>query len=215
VGNISLKRVVADTIANYLAANVTGLAGKVSAVPAGPETNAPCLAVKVLPDTLRFEPSQADERYEDDPDDGKLVLDVGSFTGIYTIQLFAASVVERELYEQRIMDLFLKDPWASGTIFVTTPNLTINGYASLYKAELKARLDSEEWNEEFAMESRRYSFLELFIDFPALTAINATNITSLQVCLADINSIVVSISDIDESDRVEVLADGSVEKGTV
>lgn len=219
MGNVSIKRVCLDTIANYIAANVTGLAGKVSAVAAGPEVIAPCLAVKLISDSFTFEPNQEEEIYELDStgntSDGKVVVDVGSFTGIVTLQLYAANVPERELYEQRILDLFLKTVWAPGTIFATTPNLTINGYSSLYQAELKARIDGDEWSEEFSFESRRYSFIDLYVDFPALTTYDAANLTSLQLALAKTTDTIATIADVDPAYRVAVQADGSTIKGTV
>jgi PKD repeat protein len=203
MGNVSIKRVVADAIASYLSSNISGLTGKVSAVADGPQTNAGCLALKVLPDQMSFEPAQADEVYSANPDDGKVIVDVGSFTGLYTLQLFASSPSERELYEQQIMDLFLKTVWAPGTIYVTTPNLTINGYASLYSAEIKVRLDSEDWSEELAFEQKRSSFVEVYIDFPALTTFDAANLTSLQIALSDLDSTVVT-------DIAEIQDDGSL-----
>lgn len=214
MGNVSMKRVCADAIANYLSANISGLAGKVSAVAAGPETFAECLALKVLPERFVFEPAQQDEVYEADPDDGKIVLDVGSYTGLFTLQLFTVNPAERELYEQKILDLFQATEWASGTLFITTPNLLINGYASLYQAEIKVRLDSEEWNDELAFEAKRYSFLEIDIDFPALTTRDISNLTSLQIVLAGVDDDIVSIDDTDLDYRVEVQEDGSTIKGT-
>lgn len=215
MANINMKRVVADAIANHLATNITGLAGKVSSVIAGPETMAPCLAVKVLADQVSFESHQGDEVYQKDPDDGKLVLDVGAFTGLVSIELYAVSPAERELYEQRILDLFIADVWAPGTLFITTPNLTIAGYVSLYPAQIKVRLSTEEWNDEFAFEGKRYSFLEVSIDYPALTSATVANLVSLQVCLSDVNAVIVDIDDIDADLRVEVLEDGTTIKGTL
>ncbi len=220
MASISIKRVVADAIASYLSDNIAGLAGKVSAVSAGPETVAPCLALKVISGQFKFEPSQSDELYWADsedtaPDDGKVILDVGSFTGLFTLQLYAASVPERELYEQLILDLFLNTRWAPGTLFVTTPTLTVNSYASLYTAEIKVRLDSEEWVEEFAFESRRYSFLDIYIDYPALTTDSAATLTSLQLALSSTTATVTTIADIEDSDRVEIQDDGSTLPGVL
>jgi hypothetical protein len=214
MGNLSMKRVTADAIASYLQSNITGLTA--SAVSAGPDqTSVVCPSVKVLPESMTFEPAQSDEVYENATDDGKVIVDVGSFTGLFTLQLFAASPSEREKYEQAILDLFLKTLWAPGTIYVTTPNLIVNGYSSLYQAELKARLDSEDWNEELAFEAKRYSFLEIYIDYPALTTYDAANIVSLQLALTDMDTVVVTVADVPASDRIEVQDDGSVKRGTV
>jgi len=187
MANISIKRVCLDAIANYIANNVTGLSGKVSVVAAGPETMAPCLSVKLIADSFTFEPSEPDEVYWNEvTDDKQLVYNVGSFTGMISIQLYAINPAERELYEQKIIDLFLRTKWAPGTIFVTTPTLTVDGYPSLYSAEIKARLDGEEWNDEFAFESKRFSFLDIYVDYPALALDNdAPTIESLQVWLSE------------------------------
>lgn len=181
MGNISLKRVVADTIANYLSSNIAGLAGKVSAVAAGPETNEGCLQVKILPETISFEAAEAQEVWEAAVDDGKVVVDVGQFTGMVSIQLYTSSVAERELYEQQILDLFLSSTWSPGTLYINTPNLIVNGYTTLYAADFKVFLQSEEWSEEYAFESKRYSFIEVYIDYPALTTADAATIDSLQL----------------------------------
>lgn len=187
MGNVNLKRVCLDAIANHIATNVTGLTGKVSAVAAGPETMAPCLSVKLIPEKFEFEPSEPDEVYFDEvTDDKALVYNIGSFTGIVTLQLYTVNPAERELYEQRIIDLFLRTKWAPGTIFVETPNLTVDGYASLYKAELKVRLDGGEWNDEFSFESKRFSFLDIYVDYPALCLdADAPTIDSLQLWLSE------------------------------
>ncbi len=215
MGNISLKRVVADTLATYISDNIPGLSGKVSAVAAGPETNAPCLAVKIIPSTMSYEAAEPQEVYYMDPDDGKVVVDVGQFTGMISINLYAASVPEREEYEQKILDLFLSSTWSQGTLYLNTPNLIINGYASLYPADFKVFLENEEWSEEFAFESRRYSFIDVSIDFPALTTYDAATLVSLQVALANMDDEIASIDDVELDDRVEVQEDGSTLKGTV
>jgi hypothetical protein len=209
MGNVNIKRVVADAFASYIVDKIPALTGKVSATVDGPEKTAPCLAVKILPDEFSFESAQQDEVYEADEDDGKLVLDVGSFNGLYTIQLFAVGQAERELYEQKLLDMFLETEWASGTIFLTTPTLIVNGYTSLYAAEVKLRLDSEDWKEEFAFEAKRYSFLDVYVELPALTARSVGNLTSLQLALADTDAEILSTGDLDLSYRVEAQEDGS------
>jgi hypothetical protein len=212
MASINIKRVCADALASYIVTKIPELTGKVSAETEDPGKMAPCLAVKVLPDEFSFEPSQADEVYEADPDDGKVVVDVGAFSGIFTIQLFAVGKEERGKYEQKLMDMFLATEWAPGTIFVNTPNLTVNGYASLYSAELRIRLDSEDWSDEFAFEAKRYSFLEVSVDLPALTTYSAANLTSLQLALSDIDADIYAVEDVDPAYRVEIQEDGTTEK---
>jgi hypothetical protein len=188
MANINIKRVCADSLVEYIVSKIPELAGKVSSEVEDPGKMAPCLAVKVLPDEFSFEPAQADEVYSADPDDGKVVVDVGSFSGLFTIQLFAVGKEERGKYEQKLIDMFMSTEWAPGTIFVNTPNLTVNGYASLYSAELRVRLGSEDWSDEFAFESKRYSFLEVSVDLPVLITLDANNIESLETALEVIPS---------------------------
>lgn len=181
----NLKRIVADTIAAYISSAITGLNGNVKATAAGPEENFVAPAVRLLPQSAMFEPSNADEVYAKDPDDGKLVYQVGDFTTEIQLELWCKTKPEREQFEQAILDLFLADPWAPGTLILQTPSLTINGYVSLYAAEIKVRLTANEWQEELAFEGHRYTFLSLDIDYPALTSIDAADLETLQLYLSE------------------------------
>lgn len=183
----NIKRIVGNAIASYLASNVTGLADRVSAVQEGPEKIAEFPSVALLPSTFVFNPSDYDEVYNnDDAGDLPLVIDVGEFEGLLELQLYAKSKPERELYEQRIMDLFLSQEGSPGTLFITLPTLTINGVVTLYEPEIKVRLDNEEWNEEMSFEAKRYSFLDLQVAFPALTSRDVPTIEDLQVVFEQI-----------------------------
>lgn len=185
MATINMKRIVADTLANHLSSNIPGLAGKVSAVAAGPSEDLKCLAVKVLPSDFRFVPSDEDEVYEAELDDGKIICEVGQFTGSFTLELYTASPAEREQYEQLILDLFLATEWAPGTVFVNTPAVTVNSYVSLYQPEIKFRLESESWIEEMSFEAKRYCFIEISLALPALVTRSAATIDSLQLWLSE------------------------------
>lgn len=204
MATVNIKRIVGKAIADYIAANVTGLSGRVSEVLDGPEQAMVFPSATVLPDALTYEPQQADEVYwRTDIDDGKIVLNVGDFAGTYELRLYTKTRPERELYEQRILDLFLSTQDAPGTIYVNTPTLTVGGYVSLYSAQIQVRLDSEQWREEFAFENRRYVFIDLDIAFPALVSRNAPTMESLRVALT--NALDSNVPD----EVVEVQLDGS------
>jgi hypothetical protein len=206
VASTNIKRIVGDVIAAYISSAIPTLNGNVKAAQAGPEENFVAPAVRIMPQATVFEPSNGDEIYSAAPDDGKVVYQVGDFTGLFQLELWAKTKPERELFEQAILDLFIADPWAPGTLILNTPTLTINGYVSLYGAEIKVRLDQEEWQEELAFEGHRYTFLNLEIDFPALTSANAVQIQHLQsVFSSNLETIEISLGD-----TVEVQADGSV-----
>lgn len=213
MATINIKRITANILASHLASNIAGLSGKVTAVAAGPEEDLACLAVKIIPDAMIFEASNPDEIYWDEVvDDGKVVVDVGSWTGNFTIELYTNSPAEREEYEQKIIDLFQATEWAPGTLYLTTPALTVNGYASLHTAEIKFRLQEENWIDEMSFESKRYTFLEIFVDYPALTTYNAGTIESLQLALAKMDDEVADMTDVDDSYQVEVQLDGTTLK---
>lgn len=208
----NMKRIVANALASHIASNVAGLAGKVSAVAAGPETDMPCLAVKIIPDNFNFEPSQEDEVYEAEIDDGKVITDVGSWTGNFTIELYTNSPAEREQYEQAIIDLFLKTEWAPGTLYISTPTLTVGGYISLHTAEIKFRLESEQWIDEMAFESRRYTFLDIYVDYPALVTRTARDI-DLQLFMSPSTTVeIAAAEDIDDDYQVQVDEEGQTVK---
>lgn len=207
----NMKRIVANALANHLASNIAGLSGKVTAVAAGPDENLNCLAVKIIPDRFDFDPSNPDDIYWDEnTDDGKVVTDVGSWVGNFTLELYATSPAEREEYEQAIIDLFTSTEWAPGTLFIDTPALTIMGYISLHQAQIKFRLEDETWVDEMAFESKRYSFLDVYVDYPALVTRNAATIEDLQLAFSsDLDAVITTMADVDDGDQVQVQEDGT------
>lgn len=208
----NMKRIVANALANYIASNVAGLSGKVTAVAAGPETTLPCLAAKIIPDTFTFDPAQEDEVYEADPDDGKIITDVGSWTGQFTIELYSTTPAEREEYEQKIIDLFMQEAWAPGTLYIDLPALTVGGYVSLYQAQIKYRLEQEQWMDEMAFENKRYSFLDVFIDYPALVVRTAHDLDIQLFQNQDTEVVIAGAGDIDDGNQVRVAEDGTTTK---
>lgn len=209
MASTNMKRLTAETVASYLASNVAGLSGKVSALQEGPENVQDYPSAALMPVQFTYVPqSEYDEVYElSGSDDGKVVLDVGEFQGLMRLELYARTKPEREQYEQALMDLFLASPGSPGTLFITTPNLTINGYVSLYSVELKVRLNTEEWREEYSFESKRFSFIELEVAYPALTARNAITAQTLELALSD------AVDSNTPIDIVTIQVDGSTTPG--
>lgn len=212
----NMRRVAADTLGAYLESQIPGLAGKIFTAAAGPETRAPCLALRLISRMFRFVPSDALEVYENaTTDDGKVLVDIGLFTGLLTLQLYTTSPAEREQYEQLILDVFLSTVWSPGTLYLTTPAVTVGGYASLYQAPLKAYLEDFSWIDEMAFESKRYSFMDVELDFSALAKYDAHTIESLQIAFSNSNTAVTTISQIDPTSHLEIQADGTVERTTL
>ena len=208
----NMKRIVANALANHLASNIAGLSGKVTAVAAGPEETLACLAVKIVSDNFTFEPSQENEVYELDPDDGKVISDVGSWVGNFTIELYTASAAEREHYEQAIINLFMETEWAPGTLYIDLPALTVGSYVSLYQAQIKYRLEEENWVEEMAFEGKRYSFLDVFIDYPALVTRTAKDLDIQLFQNQDTSVEIADAGDIDDDYLVVIDEEGQTTK---
>lgn len=201
---VNIKRIVCKAVADYFATNVAGLAGKVSSVMPGPEQKTLFPSALVETSRFEFEPENPDDL--SDELDTVAVIQVGEFQGMAELKVYATTPAEREQYEQRIMDLFIADPEAPGTLYIDTPPLTVNGQATLYSAQIKVRLESADWEEEYAFENRRYSFLDISFAYPALTTQTVANINSLQLALANLTD--------DPDETIEVQEDGSIEPVT-
>jgi hypothetical protein len=180
-----IKRTTLDTLKTRLE-SISGLSGKVFVAQQGPEKTVTYPSVVIIPQAFTFEPETAEDVWWDAvTDDGKVLQEVGTFDGLLEIQLYTNSAPQREQFEEAILQAFLSTPGAPGTICLNTPTLTVNGLVSLYSAPILYRLDDEDWREEFAFESRRFSFLDVVVSFPALTVRDAYTLDSLRVAITE------------------------------
>lgn len=186
----NLKRIAAQTLATWLATEIPSLVGKIHTVAPEPTDRAQFPCVAILAQKMNFEPAQADETYwSEDPgegtdiDDGKLVMNVGDFTGVCEIRVYAKSVAERESLEEKILHAFMSVEMRPGVVALTTPAVTVNEYVTLYEAPVAFMLDTADWQEEYAFENRRFSFLDLDMIFPALVLRDAYRIEHLQTAI--------------------------------
>lgn len=183
----NLKRIASKTFATWLEGKVPELAGKIHTVAEGPTEAAgwPCAAL--VPSVVTFEPFPTGEVvwFQAPPlaDDGKAVMKVGEFTGSYELRIYAKNVAEREALEEKVLHALMAEPMRPGVVSLTTPTLTVNSLVTLYAAPVAFMLDQAEWNEEFAYENRRFSFIDLDVEFPALVVRDAYTITQLVVAI--------------------------------
>ncbi len=186
----NLKRITAQTLATWLGGKVPALAGKIHTVAPEPteKANFPC--VVILSREMNYEPMQADEVWWSeeagdggDIDDGKLILNVGAFTGVFEIRVYAKSVSERERLEDAVLHALMAEEMRPGVVSLTTPALTVNEYVTLYQAPVAYMLDEVEWREEYAFENRRFSFIDIDVEFPALVVRNAYRIDDLHLAI--------------------------------
>lgn len=201
----NLKRIAAQTLATWLVEQVPELEDLIHTVAPEPTDRAQFPCVAILAQKMSYEPAQADEVYwnedvipdpdldeDGDPltdppniDDGKLIMNVGAFTGVCEIRVYAKNVAERERLEERILHAFLSVEMAPGVVAITTPAVTVNEYVTLYEAPVAFMLDSADWTEEYAFENRRFSFMDLDMAFPALVVRGAYRLETLQLAITE------------------------------
>jgi hypothetical protein len=211
MASTNMKRIVGDSIAGFFSTAIPSLNGNIKTGQDGPETNFSPPAVRMYFETLTFSPENVQEEYWTDPDDGKVIYDVGEWDGLLRIELWCSTKPERETFEQLIIDQFLSfDAWSPGTVSILTPNLTINGYISLYAAQIKIWLDQQEWQEEMAFEGHRYTFITVPVSFPALTSANAVTIQELDVIVStDFEAVITDSGTVSKTDKITVQLDGT------
>lgn len=180
----NLKRIAAQTFATWLVGKVPSLSGKIHTAQEGPNERAAFPCVSILMRSMTFDPAQADELWwNEDTDDGKLLMNVGCFSGTCEVRVYAKSVAERESLEQQILHALMAEPMSPGVVSLQTPEVTVNSLVTLYQAPVAFCLDDAEWREEFAFENRRFSFIDLDAMFPALVTRDAYTIETLVTAL--------------------------------
>lgn len=183
----NLKRIASQTFAAWLEGKVPELAGHIHTVAEGPTEDAAFPCASLISNILTFEPFPTGEvvwfQAPPEPDDGKAVMNVGEFTGSYELRIYAKSVSEREALEDKVLHALMAEPMRPGVVALQTPTLTVNSLVTLYSAPVAFMLDKAQWNEEFAFENRRFSFIDLDVEFPALVLRDAYTITQLVIAI--------------------------------
>lgn len=181
----NIKRQVADLLADYIGTQIAALAGKVHSTAPGPEETAGFPCATVLPGPVSFEPHDPIERGTsvDEIQDERVILDVGDFTGEYEIRVYAKSVAQREALEQAVTDLFLAR-LTGGLLVLTLSGVTLRGEVQETTFPVGFMLDRGEWQEEYAWENRRFAFIDVRVEFPALVLQDAYTIDDLQQAIS-------------------------------
>jgi hypothetical protein len=123
-------------------------------------------AVRVLPGKFSFMPWQDREVDDTFPDD--LILQVGTFEGTVELRATGRSPEEREAVQDAVTDAFLQRVGAPGVLVAYTEPVQISRQAVLYSAPAAFELSDEDWRDELVWAKRRYAFLTLDAQYPAL-----------------------------------------------
>jgi hypothetical protein len=97
-----------------------------------------------------------------------LVDHVGDFTGKVEIRIGARTPAEREAFGERVLHRFLSQQGRRGVLVLQLPGLEINGYTLATDVPVAFCLDQDGWNDEMVFDKKRYQYLELAVDLPAL-----------------------------------------------
>lgn len=163
-----LKRAMGEA----LAANLRGVLPPGLQITVGPavaadgEEQARFPSVRVLPQKFSFMPWQERELVDTFPDD--LVYQVGTFEGTVELRASGRSPEERELVQDAVTDAFFQRPGAPGVVIAYLPPLPVSRQAVMYSAPVAFELSDEDWREELVFAKRRYAFLTLDAQYPAL-----------------------------------------------
>jgi hypothetical protein len=186
-----LKQAVADGLANYIAANIPGLAPTTDTPPqdrvvggwADEEAVALFPSAAILPDRLQMTPFQEDEA--DDSDPNVLVISVGELEGTTTIRLYAKSKDERSDVEDQITNLFYQEECAQRLIVnVGTVTLSVTGSPTqthtLNNVRATFLLNGDQmWTDEMVFSKKRYTYLTLDVAVECYVARNIPDIDQL------------------------------------
>lgn len=205
-----LKYQACSVLAAYIAAHIPAFAGgKARAAHAEPEDDATYPSVVVMPRKFVFQPFQEDEVWSP-ADSTERVVEVGALEGRVELRLYALSGPQRDEYEDKLTALFLERDNTPGVLVVTCPAVTIAGSisppteVSTYDAPVAFTLDDVEWEEEKVWDKRRYSYLTLGLNLPALLLQRVYTIE--EYVLAINNDLTSDVPD----EEVQITEDGEV-----
>lgn len=199
---MNLKREAAKALAAHLEAVIPSLAGRVHTVHAEPETYAAYPSLYILPSKMRLETAQDLER--DDAPRASVLVEVGSWVGTWELRIPGRSPYERQELEELVLQEFLAREGAPSTLVVAMAAVELDGVASTHRPSATFCLDAAEWDEEKSFSKQRYSFLDIDVEYPALTVRRA----------APIEEPILAIGELDADtpdEEVVVDADGGIE----
>lgn len=174
---MNLKTVALESIAAAIAAGVPSLPCAAGEDDEENVATPPCLRVCEL-GGFKYEPMQ--EAVLSAPEAETWMLSkVGYFSGDVELRVYAKSGPKRDDLEEAIRQLFLAGVEDQpGLLRATTPQLVIGGVTTLATTTIACDLDNEDWREEFVFSRKRYSFIRVACEWPAL--IVRTGIPTIQ-----------------------------------
>lgn len=164
---MNLKTVALESIAAAIAAGIPSLPCEAGEDDEESTATPPCLRVVEL-GGFRYEALQ--EAVISAPEAETWMLNkVGYFAGDVELRIYAHSKPERDDLEEAVRQFFLAGVEDQpGLLRATTPQLVIGGVTTLAATTIACDLDNEDWREEFVFSRKRYSFVRVSCEWPAL-----------------------------------------------
>jgi hypothetical protein len=184
---MNIKREACRAVANAISENVPALNGKCDAGQADEEVLASYPSLRVIPRRFSFTPFEDEEIDLGSPT--MQLVNLGDFEGQVELRIYELSQFKRGELEEAVLGYMMSTEGGSGSFFCRTAPLTLGLRDTLYSAPIIACLDDEDWREEMAFDKKRFSFLTLSVNYPALVVQDAPDILELYLAIArDLNA---------------------------
>jgi hypothetical protein len=153
---------------------IGALAGTVNVLDKLPTKLSVQPSVAILPSRFTWVPWQQGVLRHDDgtpvvPEPGRPIYENGTHEGQVQIWVSNESAAQREFFQDLITNEFNQEA-APGRIRVTVPNVKVTGIATGWDATLAFTYGGRaEWRDERVFSERRWSFIDIDLDVPALS----------------------------------------------
>jgi len=164
----NIRTEAAKALGAFIAAQVPEFAGRFVVGQPDPEKQADYAGLCILPGRYAFE-SESEEEV-DETHATRVLVEVGSLTGSVEVRVYARHQATRDDLEEKVMRALVSREGSPGTIVVTVGGLVFGNVRWDYEAPCTFSLAGSDWNDEFAFEHRRYSFMELDSWLPMLVS---------------------------------------------
>jgi hypothetical protein len=140
-------------------------------------------SVAIVPGHFHLEQFQDTE--EDDTQDDTVLISAGEMVGTVEIRSYATSAYQRRHLESAVSEALMSTEGMRGTTALVMDPVSIGGVQWLSGSLCAFELDEASWQEEKVFGSRRYSYIEVDCQFPALVAQrDVPTVRSLQIALS-------------------------------
>lgn len=207
---MNLRKEAASRLAAKILTAVPSLGASAVISQAEPEVDGKYPGLVIMVGKFRFLPNQDEDVHQ--PAADKEFVQVGEAHGDLEVRIYAKAPAERNKLEDQVEQVFLARSGSPGVLVDTIPNVEIGGVASAFAPTIAFRLETLEWNEEFAFDRRRYSFISVATELPVLAVRTVVNLNDLRLGLTEDLTTAYASLPAGSVEVVKINADGSLTK---